>query len=121
LIVMFHGRVMEAGPAREVFSNPQHPYTEQLMIGSDPEATPRRRVLRPRSTVPLDVSAIGESAGARCRYAERCSYVHDRCLEAEPPLIPVAAGRSSRCWLAEPQALDSGPDNPAAVRMGESE
>ena len=121
LIVMFHGRVMETGPVHEVFSNPQHPYTEQLMIGTDIESTPRRRSRRPGSPVRLDASASVEPVGARCRYAGRCPYVHDRCLEAEPPLIPVAADRGSRCWLAEPQASDSSTGQPADLGTGESE
>jgi len=104
VVVMYAGRVVERGPVADVFTSPQHPYTEALlqsipMLGMT-QAEPLRVI---RGTVP---SPLDWPEG--CRFSPRCDYVFDRCTE-QPPLFPVE-GRQSACWLCE-----HGPREPAQV------
>jgi oligopeptide/dipeptide ABC transporter ATP-binding protein len=80
----------------DVFTSPQHPYTEALlqsipMLGMT-QAEPLRVI---RGTVP---SPLDWPAG--CRFAPRCDYAFERCLEEQPPLFAVE-DRLSACWLCE--------------------
>ena len=75
VVVMYAGRVVERGPVAEVFTSPQHPYTEALlqsipMLGMT-QAEPLRVI---RGTVP---SPHDWPAG--CRFAPRCDYAFERC------------------------------------------
>ena len=84
VVVMYAGRVVERGPVAEVFTSPQHPYTEALlqsipMLGMT-QAEPLRVI---RGTVP---SPLDWPEG--CRFAPRCDYAFERCGE-QPPLFPV--------------------------------
>ena len=94
--VMYAGRVVERGPVEDVFGSPQHPYTEALlqsipMLGMT-QAEPLRVI---RGNVP---SPLNWPKG--CRFAPRCDYAFDRCLEELPPLYRAGA-QESACWLCE--------------------
>src|SRR6185436_12400733 len=94
--VMYGGRVVERGTVDDVFSSPQHPYTEALlesipMLGMT-QAEPLRVI---RGNVP---SPLNWPKG--CRFAPRCDYAFDRCLEELPPLYPAGA-QESACFLCE--------------------
>jgi oligopeptide/dipeptide ABC transporter ATP-binding protein len=45
-----------------------------------------------------------------CRFHPRCPYAFDRCVDEEPPLVEVSAGRTAACWL---QPADAGAARPA--------
>ncbi|MBJ7604623.1 MAG: ABC transporter ATP-binding protein [Candidatus Dormibacteraeota bacterium] len=94
--VMYAGRVVERGPVKEVFESPQHPYTEALLhsipILGMTQAEPLRVI---RGMVP---SPLNWPRG--CRFASRCDYTFDRCLEEDPPLL-AAGEQQSACWLCE--------------------
>jgi oligopeptide/dipeptide ABC transporter ATP-binding protein len=94
--VMYGGRVVERGSVEAVFGSPQHPYTEALlqsipMLGMT-QAEPLRVI---RGNVP---SPLNWPKG--CRFAPRCDYAFDRCLEQVPPLF-AAGEQQSACWLCE--------------------
>src|SRR5438309_575627 len=96
VVVMYAGRVVERGPVDEVFGSPQHPYTEALLqsiplLGMT-QAEPLRVI---RGTVP---NPLDWPEG--CRFAPRCDYVFDRCIDEHPPLFRVD-GQESACWLCE--------------------
>ncbi len=61
--VMFLGQIVEIGPRRAIFENPQHPYTKKLMAAV-PVADPERRHARPRGLltgeIPSPVRALGD-------------------------------------------------------------
>jgi len=95
VVVMYAGRVVERGPVREVFTSPQHPYTEALlqsipMLGMT-QAEPLR-VIRGSVPSPLDWPE-------GCRFRPRCDYVFEKCV-VQPPLLPVGP-QESACWLCE--------------------
>jgi oligopeptide/dipeptide ABC transporter ATP-binding protein len=94
--VMYGGRVVERGTVEDVFGAPQHPYTEALlqsipMLGMT-QAEPLRVI---RGNVP---NPLNWPQG--CRFAPRCDYVFDRCLEKVPPLFQ-AGTQQSACFLCE--------------------
>jgi oligopeptide/dipeptide ABC transporter ATP-binding protein len=96
VVVMYGGRVIESGPLDDVFTSPQHPYTEALlqsipMLGMT-QAEPLRVI---RGTVP---SPLEWPAG--CRFEPRCDYAFARCREEHPPLFTVDR-QLSACWLCE--------------------
>ncbi len=82
IVVMYAGRVVEEGVAREVVAAPRHPYTAALLDAA-PGDHPSRRKLAGRP--PADRSAI-EAPRAGCVYATRCPRVQDPCHAAPPPL-----------------------------------
>ncbi|MDQ6900918.1 MAG: ABC transporter ATP-binding protein [Candidatus Dormibacteraeota bacterium] len=94
--IMYAGRVVERGPVRQVFESPQHPYTEALLhsipILGMTQAEPLKVI---RGMVP---SPLNWPKG--CRFASRCDYTFDRCLQEDPPLLP-AGEQHSACWLCE--------------------
>ena len=94
--VMYAGRVVERGPVEEIFSSPQHPYTEALLesiplLGM--RYTDKLKAIRGTVPNPLEWPA-------GCRFAPRCDYAFDKCLSADPPLLPVPP-QESACWLCE--------------------
>jgi len=91
--VMYAGRIVEQGPAREIFASPQHPYTEALLHSLPTLGLTQAEPLKViRGQVP---SPTHWPSG--CRFAPRCDYVFDKCVEY-PPLYE-AGGQVAACWL----------------------
>ena len=97
VIVMYLGQIVEEADAREIFSNPKHPYTKGLMQ-SIPQMTEQKpeRLYAIRGTVPL-LTQIGQG----CRFADRCEYVCERCRKEMPQLQELENGHTVRCFLAQ--------------------
>jgi oligopeptide/dipeptide ABC transporter ATP-binding protein len=94
--VMYAGRVVERGSAKNVFRRPQHPYTEALL-----HSMPRLGLTQetPLQVIPGMVpSPLRWPRG--CRFADRCAHVFERCREADPPLAK-AGPQEAACWLCE--------------------
>jgi oligopeptide/dipeptide ABC transporter ATP-binding protein len=94
LAVMYAGRVVEAGPVRQIFDAPAHPYT-QALLSSIPRMRDNRRRLTGIEGQPPDLAAVAPG----CAFAPRCSSVIDRCRAAAPPELSSSDGRRVRCWL----------------------
>jgi peptide/nickel transport system ATP-binding protein len=109
--VLYAGRLVEQGGVDEVFSRPSHPYTRGL-LASLPSAHARKGRGRLQPIPGQPASAAVRLPG--CRFEPRCGFRQPRCTEAEPPLLPVASTRASRCYywqdvLAAPP--EAGPDS----------
>ena len=97
ILVMYAGRVVEAGPKRELFYDPQMPYTWGL-LGSIPRLDrPKQEKLHSITGSPP--SLINAPRG--CKFRPRCPHVFDRCIE-EPELLNrvQAPDHLDRCWLS---------------------
>ena len=100
IAVMYLGRIVEQGPAREVVRNPQHPYTRAL-LSVVPNRDPRQRstpqILQGETPNPVDIPP-------GCRFHPRCPVAEDRCRREDPVLRPpaaaVAPGHEAACLLA---------------------
>ena len=97
IIVMYAGRVVERGSKRDVFYDPQHPYTWGL-LGSIPRLDrPKPKKLHSIEGTPP--SLINLPRG--CKFRPRCPHAFDKCQE-EPELKNrvESAGHLDRCWLS---------------------
>jgi oligopeptide/dipeptide ABC transporter ATP-binding protein len=96
IIVMYAGRVVERASKRDLFYDPQHPYTWGL-LGSIPRLD-RPRVSRLHSIDGSPPSLINLPQG--CKFRPRCPHAFDKCLE-EPELTNrvEVPGHLDRCWL----------------------
>jgi oligopeptide/dipeptide ABC transporter ATP-binding protein len=98
IMVMYAGRAVEYGPARTVFTAPEHPYTWGL-LGSMPriDRAVQDRLLPIPGNPP---SLINVPSG--CAFHPRCPYVarnHGRCETEIPELLPVDSRHLVRCHL----------------------
>lgn len=92
IAVMYMGRMVEKAPAEELFENPLHPYTQALLSAipvPDIHTEMNRIVLKGEVTSPIEPKPI-------CRFAARCPYASEKCLNSEPELIEVSPDH----WLA---------------------
>ncbi|MET8865141.1 ABC transporter ATP-binding protein [Nonomuraea sp. NPDC004580] len=84
--VMYGGRVVESGPAREVLGDPAHPYTAAL-AGSAPAAAAHGVRLEPVPGRPPVLT--GPSPG--CAFAPRCAFAERRCEHERPAPVRIRA------------------------------
>jgi peptide/nickel transport system ATP-binding protein len=93
--VMYAGRIVEMGPAADLFHTAAHPYTQRL-VAAVPHLTGGREL--------IGIAGRAPSPGRRppgCAFAPRCSYVQERCTVAMPELRSMAVGHQARCVRAE--------------------
>jgi oligopeptide/dipeptide ABC transporter ATP-binding protein len=82
VIVMYAGRIVEVGSVKEVFTNPQHPYTAGL-LASLPKASDKNRTrLLSIPGIPPKPWTVGES----CAFSPRCSKADQQCRSSLPVL-----------------------------------
>lgn len=95
VVVMYCGQVVEQAPAKVIFTDCEssHPYTEGLMF-SIPRLNDDRAKLDPIPGVvphPLDLPK-------GCKFAPRCKYCTQKCIDEEPPLAKINENQSIRCF-----------------------
>ncbi|MEP6666305.1 MAG: ABC transporter ATP-binding protein, partial [Nocardioidaceae bacterium] len=96
--VMYAGRIVEQGSVRDVFGDPQHPYTRELL----------------RSTISLSTTGLNFIPGAPpdlvdpppgCRFHPRCPEAMKVCVDKDPVLTRTDIGTAVECWLSGPDHL----------------
>ncbi|MGE0724322.1 MAG: ABC transporter ATP-binding protein [Alphaproteobacteria bacterium] len=94
--VMYLGRIVEQGPAAELFERPAHPYTQALRASvPSVEVGRRRRRARLAGGVPSQTRLP-----PGCAFADRCPIAEARCRVEPPALREIAPGRHAACHLA---------------------
>jgi peptide/nickel transport system ATP-binding protein len=92
--IMYLGRIVETSPTRELFSNPNHPYTRAL-LDEIPRIDRRQReygIIKGEIPSPLNPPS-------GCHFHTRCPHVFKRCSEEPPQLQEIAQDRRSACHL----------------------
>ncbi|GGK84861.1 dipeptide/oligopeptide/nickel ABC transporter ATP-binding protein [Sphaerisporangium melleum] len=110
LAVMYGGRIVESGTARDLMAAPAHPYTVGL-LGSFPSLRGERRVLHGIPGSPPDLSLVEPG----CSFAPRCPYAFDACGEVTPAPLPVGA-TTAACLQHDRTLRPAGPDPGLAAR-----
>ena len=96
--VMYAGKIVEEGDARQVFSEPAHPYTRELL----------------RSTISLRTTGLHHIPGAppdlvdpppACRFHPRCPNAMHVCAAVDPVEVRAETGQRVLCWLHGPEEL----------------
>jgi len=92
--VLYAGRLIEQGPARELFADPRHPYTLALLrcmprLGMRKDADRLEPI--PGTLPPLGADPSG------CVYADRCPIARPECRAAPPPMLDAGPARLARC------------------------
>jgi peptide/nickel transport system ATP-binding protein len=94
--VMYAGKIVEEGDARQVFSEPAHPYTRELL----------------RSTISLRTTGLHYIPGAppnlidpppACRFHPRCPNAMQVCAAKDPREVNLESGQRVLCWLHGPE------------------
>ena len=97
IIILYNGRIMETGSTEDIFKNPSHPYTKDLL-----KAVPVPGIFKDTDrlfTIKGKVPSADEKIPG-CRYSPRCSSCFERCFEEEPELLENG-NKFVRCHLAE--------------------
>ncbi len=90
--VMYAGRMIEYGEARDVLMNPQHPYTK-AMLASTVKDQQKGQALEAIAGTPPDLRALPSG----CSFAPRCKFAVDSCLKSMPEPVIDARGHYARC------------------------
>lgn len=89
--VMYAGRVVEQGTVAEIFGNPAHPYTRNL-VAAAPDIAGKKQI--------VGLSGRAPSPGKRpqgCAFAPRCELASQECTVAFPPMVSVDAQHTAAC------------------------
>jgi peptide/nickel transport system ATP-binding protein len=98
VLVMYAGKLVERGPAAEVFARPAHEYTRGLLAAIPGPASRGR----PLANIPGRVPPREEDRPPGCPFAPRCSRALPLCGNGFPPETPLGPGHSAACVLAGP-------------------
>jgi peptide/nickel transport system ATP-binding protein len=102
IAVMYAGKIVEQGTQRELFYDPQHPYTWGLLGSIARLDRPRPRRLAAIPGLPPSLMRLP----AGCAFAERCAHRFDRCAEVPGLLDRSGTGHLDACHLSLQQKQD---------------
>jgi len=95
VLVMYGGLIIEASEVKDLYANPQHPYTIALLSSLPRVDEKDRQKLASIEGLP----PVLYQKPTACPFAPRCKFVIDRCWKENPPLLEVAAGHVTACWV----------------------
>jgi len=92
---MYGGLIIEEAEVKELYANPQHPYTISLLSSLPRVDEKGRQKLASIEGLP----PVLYQKPTACPFAPRCKFVIDRCWNENPPLLEVATGHKTACWV----------------------
>jgi peptide/nickel transport system ATP-binding protein len=99
--VMYAGRIVEMGPVREIYGNPQHPYTRGLLESIPTTVGPKVERLAQIPGAPPDMSRLPDG----CAFAQRCPVASRKCTEEAPPLLWRGPSHKAACWVTSSEPV----------------
>jgi len=98
IVIMYAGKILEVGSAKDIFKNPLHPYTKYLI-----DSLPKIGDKTFKKSVPgAPPSLLNPPTG--CRFHPRCGMAMEVCKENVPALIDVGSGHKVACFLYSKEA-----------------
>ncbi len=94
VIIMYAGKVMEAGTREEIFNSPKHPYTKAL-LRSIPSGNEEKLYAMPGAILGIKTLRSG------CVFAPRCSKARERCFKEEPNRHTLSNDHYAYCFYVE--------------------
>ncbi len=104
ILVMYAGKIVERGSAKDIFYRCRHPYTRALLDSIPKQYTKQDGALYSLKGSPPDLLLELPS----CAFAQRCKFCMPICLEQAPPETFTTDGHGTSCWLQHPNAPDVG-------------
>ncbi|GIX48320.1 MAG: ABC transporter ATP-binding protein [Candidatus Tectimicrobiota bacterium] len=101
--VMYAGKVVERGPAWDIYYHPRHPYTLGLLRSVPRLDQPKKDKLDPIEGQPPDLVNLPPG----CSFVPRCRFAVAPCHQEVPPLVPVGDGHLAACWVADKLAEEA--------------
>ena len=93
--VMYAGRIVESGSARQIYNSPKHPYTVGLMKSVPQLDGEVKEALTPIEGQPPDLADLPVG----CAFQDRCTYAVEQCLRERPELVESVDNHMAACWL----------------------
>jgi oligopeptide/dipeptide ABC transporter ATP-binding protein len=102
--VMYAGRIVESGPAAQIYHDPRHPYTMALLRSVPRLDRPRQARLDPVDGQPPDLTRLD----AGCSFRPRCRFAVEACAAARPPLQRAGDGQHyAACFRSNEIAIET--------------
>jgi len=102
--VMYAGKIVEMGLAKDIYHNPSHPYTLGLLASVPRLDQVRGTKLVPIEGQPPDLARLEKG----CAFRPRCRFATERCAQEMPELTPVSDEHQSACWNIEAMTRENG-------------
>ena len=99
--VMYAGKIVEKASVKQLFENPQHPYTKGL-LASLPKVGSKER-LQPIDGQPPNLNEVKGG----CRFADRCPLVFAKCHTEHPPFYSTELNHQTACYVYEKEGDDN--------------
>ena len=97
VLVMYAGKIVEAGPTVDVFAHPKHPYTWSLLRSIPRLDAERHEPLKPIEGLPPNLIELPTG----CSFHPRCAFKIERCTRDTPSLRQVGETQQSSCWVTQ--------------------
>ena len=99
VLVMYAGQIVECAPIDQLFSSPQHPYTQRLL-----SAIPRLNQAKDHPLIPIEGTPPNLSHPLKgCGFCARCSEAMNVCAKHVPPLFTINSEHFSACFKHDPR------------------
>jgi peptide/nickel transport system ATP-binding protein len=100
IAVMYAGRIVEEGTARQLIREPRHPYTQALLRSRAHGALAKGGRLATIAGSPPDLANLP----AGCAFAERCDLAQEACRQTQPAPVLLSPGHQARCLRTDATA-----------------
>jgi oligopeptide/dipeptide ABC transporter ATP-binding protein len=93
IVIMYAGRIVEAGEIHKVFERPAHPYTEALLQALPTVGSRSKRLFQIKGEPP---NLLNLPSG--CSFWVRCHKMLEKCKKEVPPMVALDGGGEAACW-----------------------